>query len=238
MTCRELRQSFENLLRPDVELSDETEHLAHCPECARFVEARRELGAGLRVIRECVQEPSAALDAAVLAKYRGKIRGGSALRRSAKRRRIAVASWSAIAAVVALAAALAIHSLRKVDTSTARTESVQRLSVSQSAQPMKAANSIPSRDTVAPLKRKRPRFAQVHHPTPSVAAAETAESADFRSLMYCDPLSCGGVMQLIRVQLPSSAAAFEPAGISENGMIYADVLVGPDGVARGIRVVP
>jgi hypothetical protein len=44
-------------------------------------------------------------------------------------------------------------------------------------------------------------------------------------------------MQVIRVQLPPSAAAFEAAANSANGAIYADVLVGPDGVARGIRVV-
>ena len=44
-------------------------------------------------------------------------------------------------------------------------------------------------------------------------------------------------MQLIRVQLPSSAAAFEPAAAPPYGAIYADVLVGSDGIARGIRVV-
>jgi len=55
--------------------------------------------------------------------------------------------------------------------------------------------------------------------------------------MYCDALSCGGAMQLIRVQLPSSAAAFEPAAATPYGTIYADVLVGSDGIARGIRVV-
>jgi hypothetical protein len=55
--------------------------------------------------------------------------------------------------------------------------------------------------------------------------------------MYCDALSCGGTLQLIRVQLSSSAAAFEPAAASPEGAIYADVLVGSDGIARGIRVV-
>jgi hypothetical protein len=55
--------------------------------------------------------------------------------------------------------------------------------------------------------------------------------------MYCDALSCGGAMQLIRVQLSSPAAAFEPAAASPDGAIYADVLVGSDGIARGIRVV-
>ena len=49
MTCHELRLYFEDPLRMDAELPCAAEHLAHCAECARFVEARHELGAGLRL---------------------------------------------------------------------------------------------------------------------------------------------------------------------------------------------
>ena len=70
MTCHELRVYFDDPLRMDAEFPGEAEHLAHCTECARFVEARRELGAGLRLVRESAPEPSAALEAAVLANYR------------------------------------------------------------------------------------------------------------------------------------------------------------------------
>lgn len=38
---------------------------------------------------------------------------------------------------------------------------------------------------------------------------------------------------MIRVQLPMYAASFPSA----NGMVFADVLVGPDGIARGFRIV-
>jgi hypothetical protein len=236
MTCQELRRYFEDPKRLDAEFRDEAEHLAHCAECARFIEARRELGAGLRLIRESDREPSAALDSIVLANYTAQIRAGSALHASAKPHRSDIANWSVIAAALALAAALAMHSLRKVDISTAKTESVQRLTASPSAEPMQAANRISSLQSVVPLRRKRP-LAPHHHPATVEAAAESSESEDFRSLMYCDPLSCGGLMQVIRVQLPPSAAAFEATANSANGEIYADVLVGPDGVARGIRVV-
>jgi hypothetical protein len=54
--------------------------------------------------------------------------------------------------------------------------------------------------------------------------------------MYCDELSCGGAMDVIRVQLPASTAALAPA-LSSGGPVFADVLVGSDGIARGIRVV-
>jgi hypothetical protein len=59
----------------------------------------------------------------------------------------------------------------------------------------------------------------------------------FRSLMYCDALSCSGDMDMIRVQLPASAMARQvPGFIQTSGSVTADVLVGPDGIARGIRL--
>ena len=58
----------------------------------------------------------------------------------------------------------------------------------------------------------------------------------FRSLMYCDVLSCPEAMDMIRVQLPTSAMPGPAAGfIQPSGSVTADVLVGPDGIARGIR---
>jgi hypothetical protein len=238
MICRKLRRYFEDPLRLDAEFWDEAaEHLAHCAECARFIETQRELGAGLHLLRESAREAFAALDAAVLANYRGQIAHLPASHARAKRSRSNVASWAVIAAALALAAALAIHSWRKVDTSIAKTESMHRLTVAPPVEPIKAADRVSSTQTVVPLRRRRPRLAPFHQSTLAGAAAESPESEDFRSLMYCDPLSCGGVMQVIRVQLPAPAAAFEAAANSASGTIYADVLVGPDGIARGIRVV-
>ncbi len=44
-------------------------------------------------------------------------------------------------------------------------------------------------------------------------------------------------MEVIRVQLPSSVTGLAAASTSANGAVFADVLVGPDGIARGIRIV-
>jgi hypothetical protein len=55
--------------------------------------------------------------------------------------------------------------------------------------------------------------------------------------MYCDELSCPQDMEMIRVQLPSSAMPRQVSGFMQtNGSVTADVLVGPDGIARGIRL--
>ena len=43
-------------------------------------------------------------------------------------------------------------------------------------------------------------------------------------------------MQVIRVQLRPSVAAIVPVIDSPGGIVYADVLVGADGIARGIRL--
>jgi hypothetical protein len=54
--------------------------------------------------------------------------------------------------------------------------------------------------------------------------------------MYCDALSCPDAMDMIRVQLPASAMPKPlPGFVRTGGSVTADVLIGPDGIARGIR---
>jgi len=221
-------------LRMDAEFPGEAEHLAHCTECARLVEARRELGAGLRLVRESAPEASEALKAAVLANYRRRITGDPTLGRS-RTRRFTVVAWTTAAAVLALAGALLLHPARRLETSNSKKESAQR-PIAETGTSEKGANRVPWTNSASSPKT-RLRSARQPRRAPKVATTKTPASEDFRSLMYCDVLSCGGAMQLIRVQLPSSAAAFEPAAAPPYGAIYADVLVGSDGIARGIRVV-
>jgi hypothetical protein len=44
-------------------------------------------------------------------------------------------------------------------------------------------------------------------------------------------------MEIIRVQLPSPVMGLTPTSARMGGAVSADILVGPDGIARGIRVV-
>ena len=235
MTCHELRLYFEDPLRMDAEFPCEAEHLAHCSECARFVRARHELGAGLRLARESAPEPSAALETAVLANYRRRITGGPPFVRS-RTRRFTVVSWAAAAAaVLALTAVLLLHPTRRLETSNLKIE-VAQPPMSQPGTSEKGANRVSRKNAASSPKTRLPSARQPRW-APQVPTTKSPASEDFRSLMYCDALSCGGAMQLIRVQLPASAAAFEPAAASPDGAIYADVLIGSDGIARGIRVV-
>jgi len=235
MTCHELRLYFEDPLGMDAQSPRVAEHLAHCAGCARFIEARRELGAGLRLVRESAPESSAALEAAVLANYRRRITGDPPLVRSRTRRFTVVAWTTAAAAVLALAGALLLHPARRLETSNSKIEWAQP-PIAETGTFEKGANSVPWTNAASSPKT-RLRTAQQPRRAPQVATTKSPVFEDFRSLMYCDALSCGGDMLLIRVQLPSSAAAFEPAAAAPYGAIYADVLVASDGIARGIRVV-
>ena len=234
MTCHDVRLYFEDPFHIDAEFPPEAEHLAHCSECARFVEARRELGARLRLVRESAPKPSPALDVAVLTAYQRRITGDASLVRS-RTRRFTVVCLATAAAVLALAAALLLHPARRLETSNLKIESAQ-LPMAQPITSDKRLNIVPAINTVSSPKTRR-SFARQPRRATQVATTKGSASEDFRSLMYCDVLSCGGAMQLIRVQLPSSAAAFEEAAASPDKAIYADVLVGSDGIARGIRVV-
>jgi hypothetical protein len=236
MTCHELRLYFEDPLRMDAKFPDESDHLAHCAECARFVEARHELGAGLRLVRESAPEPSEALKASVLANYLAQISGGDPPLGRSRARRFTVVAWTtATAAVLAVAGALLLHSVRRPETSNSKIESAQP-PITETGTFEKGAYSVPWTNAASSPKT-RLRSARQPRRARQLATTDSPATEDFRSLMYCDALSCGGAMQLIRVQLPSSAAAFEPAAAPPYGAIYADVLVGSDGIARGIRVV-
>lgn len=228
MTCHEVRLYFEDPFRIDAVSPGEAEHLGHCTECARIVESRRELGAGLRLVREAAPKPSPALEVAVLDTYRQLIRGDAPLVGSRARGFMVVYWTTAAAAVLALAAALVFHPTHRFETSNLKIESAQ-LPLAHQAASEKRADVVPGTNAASSPKTRR-RASRA-------ATTKSRASEDFRSLMYCDALSCGGAMELIRVELPSSAAAFEQAAGSPDRVIYADVLVGSDGIARGIRVV-
>jgi hypothetical protein len=230
MTCRELRLYFEDPLRSDAEFPIEAEHLLHCTECAGFVEGQRQLGAGLRRIREGVPQFPGTLDATVLANYRRDVNRRSYPTAANARRRIAILCASSAAAAMILVAVLVYFARPRAASRISEPFGSRSVATSQPVVGISTANlSGPAKIRRSHLRRGRS--------TPSPTTSETSLPSGFRSLMYCDELSCGGVMEVIRVQLPSSGGGLGPASTPASGTVIADVLVGPDGIARGIRVV-
>jgi hypothetical protein len=73
------------------------------------------------------------------------------------------------------------------------------------------------------------------------AAGNMAQSASstwpgYSNLMYCDPVVCSGPMQVVHIKVPVGQVKPNLGQSSGNGFVNAEVVVGPDGVARAIRV--
>jgi hypothetical protein len=236
MNCQDLRFYLKDPLGVDADIRAQAEHLAHCAECASFAEAQRELAAGVRLIRESVPQISASLDTAVLAEYRRHIAARSSVVSFAPvRRHLAILCWSAAAAAAVMLVAFLIFPGRKPVTTATRPRPAGPAIVSEPVITSKTADvsrpPTPKASRVVRPQRSLPPVSAV-----PVAAFQRSLPPGFRSLMYCDELICGGTMDVIRVQMPSSDVAFGPFSGSANGTVYADVLVGPDGIARGIRI--
>lgn len=58
----------------------------------------------------------------------------------------------------------------------------------------------------------------------------------YSDLMYCDPVVCSGPMQVVRIKVPVGQGKPGAGKIGSNSFVNAEVVVGPDGVARAIRV--
>ena len=244
MTCEELRGYFEDHLR-DAEVrsahSAVAEHVATCTDCSHFVEEQRMLGENLRLVRESVPPVSESVDGSVVLNYRQylaeyrkhfgttgvyRFQPGSAW------------AWTAIAAAMLLGVSYWLFSARKTVTTTRPTAAHQPtvvpiapvLTQNPASPVVKAAKRRPA----APL-RPSPAPSELRPAGTAVRAGRSLPDG-FRSLMYCDALSCPEDMQVIRVQLPSAAMPRQAAGfIQPVRSVTADVLVGPDGIARGIR---
>ncbi len=69
-------------------------------------------------------------------------------------------------------------------------------------------------------------------------AARSASSTwqGYSNLMYCDPVTCAGPMQVVRIKVPVGQVKANLGQSTGDGYVNADVVVGPDGLARAIRM--
>jgi hypothetical protein len=244
MNCAEIHCYFEDYLRDENAQSDGaavTEHIAACADCGRFVEERRELGKNLRMIRESAGPVPAVVDSAVVSGYRQFMADQSAKRRNTfSVRSAAVMQWSSVAAAVLIAASVLFYLAHRITTTSARpgiATPIKRVAVAETvAKPAAIPVKRSAKHKRAAIGRMRPSISG-ESPVISRAQFTKALSAGFRSLMYCDELSCSGDMDMIRVQLPSSAMPRQASSFMQPvRSVTADVLVGSDGIARGIRL--
>lgn len=241
MNCVELESNFESLAAngefPRLSLEAER-HLVGCVSCRGFVETQKELFAGLRLLRGESPKVPASLDAAVLAVYRERMAVPTLVRIGSRWRIAALWPLAAAAVGVVIAATLFVSRPHKAIDSHVQPLAVKQVRPASESQDQEIAH-VPrkEKEKAVPIATKgRPRLPVEQRVSVPASAVLQASSQEFRSLMYCDELSCDGGMDVVRVELPTLLP--ELPGTSRGPRtISADVLVGADGFARGIRIV-
>jgi len=237
MNCQELKWYFESspLLggAPSAETSF-TDHIAGCPKCSRFMEEQKDLLAGLARLRESGPSPSAALDEIVLANYRKQVAG---LRASADAGRTPKHGLRpSIRFAFGVAAAMALVTILlwpRKQPSVAIQPAISPPAISSTRSDTAQGIPVPQK---ASGRRRNATSKQTQAPV-SLASMGDSIPEGFRSLMYCDELSCGGAMDVVRIELQPSDMGLMAAAPQSSNVVSADVLVGADGIARGIRIV-
>ena len=236
MTCQELECYLENPLRVEIYFHRESlppavsEHLAACEECARLFEEQKALGLGLRVARDAAPEVPAALSTRVLEGYRAQLASPSGFgRRDAGKFSNTWLRWGIAAAAAAAVIAIALFLSHNRAPIMVKTIAPPQMQAPPTAQREATVSPKPPVATEASMKgapepvRKR-----------TAVASRGPLPPGFASLMYCDEMTCTGSLEVIRVELPPPAGQAQDP---EAAPVMAEVLVGADGIARGIRII-
>jgi hypothetical protein len=248
MTCRELRKYLEREReigsRNFRGASEIEEHVSLCKPCHSYVQEHEQTRENLRFVRDAAPAVPASLDRVVLTNYRELVRELARTReRSRKGARPLVFGALAWTAAAALALIVSYGEIALF----LRGDHGRSWSGTQTPAPVFAPGIEPKHNSVAELRppgtklelpaEKRILHLEKQEPRrPQIAEQSSSQPVDFQGLMYCDELSCGGTMEVIRMRVPAEALGIGSAVAPTNDLISADVLVGPDGIARGIRV--
>jgi hypothetical protein len=251
MTCKELRRYWgsDSGIKSGAQwdVAEVSEHISNCQECNRVVRQWQEIANCLSLLRDSVPPIPDSLDQAVLAGYRrypwkhSHMAVPVRLRILLKvRESLAWTTAVAFAFVVAYGGML-LFSPRQRGWLDRQVE--ERQPIAASFATTARSKETEQREITAakePVPKKRDHIvASARHADYPISTIEPDDAfqASFKSLMYCDQLSCSGAMDVIHVQLPAPLLGVMPASVRAGGVVSAYVLVGTDGIARGIRVV-
>lgn len=243
MTCKEVHNYWESEVHARVGLwpdrGELAEHVASCPECNRFIQEQREVVKCLQVVRGSAPAIPASLDRAVIANYRGYVSEHSSLEGTSiisGTNLRTVLAWVAVAFAIIIAYGGMLLFVPHQDVRVDRKDKPQQKISAQIPVTSTEPKVVAQKDTFKAPKRRGNSLKHGDR-SASIEMQDDSFPTSFQSLMYCDQISCPGVMDIIRVQLPSPVLGLTPASARVGGLVSADILVGPDGIARGIRVV-
>jgi hypothetical protein len=247
MTCREFTRKIEGLGLTELDCVANAELLSHenaCSSCAALLQQRRALAGAMQVLRS----RTAAMGAPSLVEQNVRrafrqsstVQPASALRNLPQPMGFRLShffgwrAYAAAAAVLAISLGLGLwfaqHSDKAAQKPTAKIEQPAQPSVGQAEDtpqlPVQASasNSNKLNSGTNAAVSQRPAVA-----TASLVQSEQAQG--YTPLMLCDPISCSGDEEVVRMELPASATD------GSTGSQMADVIVGDDGLVRAIRIV-
>jgi len=249
MTCQEVREYFDCDMRigPNPESSPPPEigeHVARCPRCYRVAAEKNELHRTLQLLRDAALLVPASLDGVVLANYREQVRDLRYMANRDAKRGIALAplGWAGAIVVIVLMVSYGVRlvSSRNQYFEHARSRpSAPPIAGKSEAAPSRHSAAISGKPRTIRMGRARQTartLAKRRNYAPETAAEPTLLAPEFQGLMYCDQLSCAGAMDVIRVRVTAGSLRRSSTSLPASALVAADILVGPDGVARGIRV--
>ena len=235
-------------------------HQRGCITCASWLQQRQRLAGAMQALRSSTAtlEGPAGVEDEVLRAFRQTAGTVPAVLREAKATPLAFRlsrffEWGAYAAAAAaLAISLALgywfwqHSGKPATESAQQQTPAQQLAPRETTRPEKVAQAPETNTTVRTTRKARrvesstlaqsaTKDSSAVPVTMSAVAnqslAQAAQAQGYTPMMLCDPLSCSGDEQVVRMEFPTTTAD----GSQSTQM--ADVVLGDDGLVRAIRIV-
>jgi hypothetical protein len=260
MTCREFMETAElltpsQLLRLPAQEEPLAAHASECGSCREWLESHRTLGNALHALSSetAKQQAGPQVEQAVLQAFRNHDFAPPVVvmpRRATSSlwtlsRVFEYGAYAAVAAALIVGVFLGARLLRDSQGKTTPTRA--SVAATPTSGSIKATTDVQSGTTERPVVAATDKLAasvDVKNPAAAVKRSEpaqtttatsTRESAGYVPLMLCDPLICSGDEQVVRMELPVMGSA--SADGSSGQTVVADVVIGEDGLVRGMRIV-
>jgi hypothetical protein len=243
MICREFTRKAEEFTLAELSNAADPqlrEHERECASCADWLQQRHALAGAMQALRSSTAavEAPMAVEHSVLRSFRQSVSVPERVEASAVSQPFAFqlsrffgwGAYAATAAALAISLGLGIWFLthsQKAGDSTAQHKTTSQ-PVQASTQPEKVAQAPVRTQSSAGTQR----MAKAAGSTSSGAVltpVQAEQAQGYTPMMLCDPLSCSGDEQVVRMQLPASDGSQEAQ--------MADVIIGDDGLVRAIRII-
>jgi len=259
MTCREFKHSAASLTLWELLRAQDEQILTHaqqCEGCGGWLQNQRTVAASLQTLQAQTAGMQAGpnVERTLLLAFRqtttesapqpmvARVSAPVAMRLS---HFFEIGAYVAVAAAIIVSVFLGVrliqHSSRTVSTQSAITPGstrplMQKPAVAAQEDSSSVASGVADKHVTSTARSQSQRSDSARLATArvqTVAAEEPQSDADagYVALMFCDPLSCSGDSQVVRMELPAN-------GAEQNSQPpIADLVVGYDGVVRAVRIV-